>query len=71
MGHLRPFTLLAFTDLPFTKSESLGERLGNLGPERLIYLQGLRLSESAFCLFLPNHLPDDSTGYEPKLQDFT
>ena len=69
LGHLRPFTCLLEINLPFTKSVSIGE-IGDWSPERLVYLQGLRLSESAFCLFITD-LSYDSTGCEPKLQDFT
>ena len=60
LGHLRPFTCLLEINLPFTKSVSLGE-IGDLSPERLIYLQGLRLSESAFCFCSSQNLSCDST----------
>ena len=55
MGHLRPFTLLAFTDLPFTKSASLGE-IGDLSPERLIYLQLELCQSESLCLLVSSRI---------------
>ena len=60
-GTSAPLPCLFYT-LPFTKSASFGERLGNLGPERLIYLQGLDCQNLPSACFLPNRLSYDSTG---------
>ena len=51
-GTSAPLPACLFYTLPFTKSASLGERLGDLGPERLIYLQGLRVVRVSHCLLV-------------------
>ena len=51
LGHLRPFTCLLEIDLPFTKSASLGE-IGDLSPERLIYLQLELCQSESLCLLV-------------------